>query len=44
MKQPGFDGLAQRFARCQQLLLPDELIERTRPHAVGQRSQLSSGA
>ncbi len=34
MKQPGFDGLTQRFARREQMLLPDEVVERARAHPV----------
>ena len=39
MQLPLLERLAQRLARSQHLLLADELIERARPHAVGERPQ-----
>jgi hypothetical protein len=34
---------AQRFAGADQVLLPDEFIERSRAHAVGQRARALDG-
>jgi hypothetical protein len=44
MELPAFDCLSQRFARREQMLLTDELIERTRPHPVGERAQGGRGS
>jgi len=32
-----FDCAAQKFARCENVFLPDKLIERARPHPCGER-------
>lgn len=37
MKLPRLDGAAQRLARTEDVLLPDHLLERARPHPVGER-------
>ena len=31
------DRFTQRLAWCEQLFLPDELVERARPHPLGER-------
>jgi hypothetical protein len=35
---PGLEGDPQRLARAEQVLLPDDLVERARSHALGERS------
>ena len=37
LQQVALDRLAQRLARAEQLLLADELVERARPHPLGER-------
>ena len=37
LQQVALDGLAQRPARREQILLADELVERARPHPLGER-------
>ena len=39
MHAPGLDRAAQRGARRQQALLADHLVQRARPHALGERTQ-----
>ena len=39
MHVAGFDRAAQRGARCEQAALADHLVERARPHALGERTQ-----
>src|SRR6202022_2248261 len=34
----GLDGATQKFARAEDVFLTDELVERPRPHARGERS------
>ena len=37
LQQVALDRVAQRRARAEQLLLADELVERARPHPLGER-------
>ena len=43
LQQVALDGLAQRLPGRQQILLADELVERARPHALGERRAARPG-
>jgi hypothetical protein len=42
MHLPAFDGLPQRLARREHVLLPDELVQRARAHAIRERPHASA--